>query len=202
MFETNHRFAALLVIVFLALTVPTYAEVLWEWPYDIDQGNNNLPGSYGDFYMADDFELSDAASVESVRVYGCYINGTPGSDFDVFLYTDDGGAPGAELIAEVCYPDNYWGGDTWGYHDYAVYRTDLVLADPILLDPGDYWLCVHYSGDRWYWFADETDGNAHRDDGSGWEEIAGSYQLVFTVYGEWSGSNIEPASWGRIKVLD
>jgi hypothetical protein len=198
---TTRPLAVLLTLVLLVTTGGALAETLWEWPYDIDNADNSLPGSYGAFYMADDFELTDTACVESVRVYGVYINGTPGSDYDVIILADDGGSPGAELTSEVCPPDSQMTGDTWGHFDYPVYQSDLILASPIQLAPGDYWLCVHYTGDRWYWMADETDGNAHRDSGSGWELMSGDYQLVFSVHGEWSGARVEETTWGRIKAF-
>ncbi len=184
----------------LLAAIPTAsAEVLWEWPYDPGSASNSMPASYGTFRMADDFVLGSEATVTDIELYGLYISGTPGDDFVVSVYEDDSGLPGALLIERTCPAVNTTTGDTWGYYNYPIYLTALELEPGPVLEAGTYWLCAWYTGDRWYWFADEENGNSCRDEGSGWGPF-GTYQLVFSVLGE-EGFALEQSTFGAIKSM-
>jgi len=194
------RSGVMTVAAVLALAVCAGAEwnVLWEWPYDPGSAASSMPASYGSFQMADDFQLDAESTVHQVDVYGLYINGTPGSDFEVSLYADDGGIPGELLLSDTCTAGNTLTGDTWGYYNFDIYLTELELSEGLPLDPGSYWLSVWYTGDKWYWFSDDATGNSCREEGTGWEPFGG-YQLVFSVLGE-EDLELQADSWGAIKA--
>jgi len=88
------------------------------------------------------FELMVAKTLRRVRVWGWYYpNSTPSGEFTVVIHYDDADLPGAVISASSPVPATHAraGFVTQGIEEWEI---TLVLAEPVTLDVGTYWLEV------------------------------------------------------------
>ena len=122
-----------------------------------------------DSYLADDFVVPEGASwtVGAVAVIGFYsvVDGgtfTQNETFNLIIWADDGGDPGAEVFrADAITPTRNNGGNlTLGFIDFAL---DDAVGGPVTLEPGTYWLTVQANldftanGTRYLWYTSNVD---------------------------------------------
>ncbi len=130
-------------------------------------GNVNLNGTPSDArppvlgFQADDFELSQSASITSISWRGTYFPGsspTTPDDFTIAFHADNGGVPQTAAFAArsvgsaVNRTDT--GFDLFGSFDVYAYTATIA---PLLLDADTvYWVSIYNNlaadpDDSWYW---------------------------------------------------
>jgi len=134
---------------------------------------------------ADDFELTDAATIRSVTWRGMYDSAnTPmfPTSFDLTIYDDVGGLPGTVLSNTTVNITGVDTGDDLGIRDVYEFQADLT-ATPLL-------------GGTTYWFSTLADTNADTDDDwrwtSGFSNDASATQDNVTGSGPWSNIDRGP----------
>jgi len=95
---------------------------------------------------ADNFHLSNHATVTQLRIWGSYIPATVPHDadnFTVVFHSDAAGLPGAVLSTEINVPvsrQSTGGTIDPGNGNLPEYVYTLTLATPVILPPGTYWV--------------------------------------------------------------
>ena len=140
---------------------PSSNDILWENPFDFALCTNGLNSS-GPYRCEDDFVLDDNATIEGFTCWSIFTSGHPQS-FDITVWVDSGGAPGAEQWSETVtdITDTDTGYDGWGYD---MWQTDMVLDSTFDLDAGTYWVEFYWTATTFYWLVE--DGGNLRQNGS------------------------------------
>ena len=138
---------------------PSSNDILWENPFDFALCTNGLNSS-GPYRCEDDFVLDDNATIEGFTCWSIFTSGHPQS-FDITVWVDSGGAPGAEQWSETVtdITDTDTGYDGWGYD---MWQTDMVLDSSFDLTADTYWVEFYWTASTFYWLV-ENGGNLRQN---------------------------------------
>jgi len=140
---------------------PQSNDILWENPFDYSLCTNGYNSSDG-YRCADDFVLdfSGSPNIEGFTCWSIFTGGHP-QPFEVTVWVDSGGAPGAEVWSETVtdITDTDTGYSGWGY---VMYQTDMVLDSSFGLDNGTYWVEFYWTSSYFYWLV-ENGGNLRQN---------------------------------------
>ena len=147
--------------------------------------------SYDDF-LADDFLVPGGQTwnISEVDVLGIYYNGAgPANSFNVFIYQDSGGLPGALVYSATNQP--FTSADNLNFV--------INLTTPAVLTQGAYWISVQANmdaavGGQWGW----TDRLVQSNQGAAWQNPGGGFGVCPT----WTRKTIcIPAALGPDNVF-
>lgn len=132
------------------------------------------PTPDGTWVAADDFTLTQTATVTSLRWFGFYGNGVAADTFLILIFQDAGGVPGSSPIYQM-YPSSVTRTQVSGS---SLYQYNLTLSPTFSASAGiRYWLSIVNNlpgSSYWAWMAG----------GPGNNQLAGSGSL----YGPWTPS--------------
>jgi len=131
----------------------------------------DLPSSNAD--LADDFlvPVGQTWRVLSIDADGAYFNGTgPATDWNVFIYADNGGLPGTQVYSTLQQPVTV-NGTTF----------TVNLTPPAVLTPGTYWIEIQANmtfatQGEWGW----TDRTVQSNSPAAWQNPGGSFGVCMT----------------------
>jgi len=173
-FSIKSRYAVRGVIAFLALTTTAFAGQVF---------NNGTPNDFDSYGItasrtADDFTLSSATTIASVRFYWGPTTGRPLSDFSgtitYAIYNNNAGSIGAliasaTVTASASTPTGGFRSTCGGAPNCPNYAVTFNLATPLNLAAGTYWLELHEGGSltsndgtTTYWATAAGAGNARQ----------------------------------------
>jgi hypothetical protein len=202
-------FSAIILAANLIALQPASAAVIYSQPLRTNPTFGGQFSNAGGQIVADQFILTNAASITGVRWWGFY-NGLPAPPNDEMEFTlqflgDEGGqpmpVPDAEYITQALVTDSGYHieYDPGGYHlGLPVYQFDALLSSPFIIDANDMtWLSVFESdpltpdaGDsQWLWSASQSnpgDMSAYRNGRGGpWQPYDSIYSnLSFELIGD------------------
>ncbi|MCI0612421.1 hypothetical protein L0244_05480, partial [bacterium] len=157
-----------------------------------DQYDN--PGTYGwtsqdfepafdayDNQGADDFVVpsGETWNIDEVDVKGVYFNGTgPSVSFNVFIYADAGGLPGATVYTGLL------SGYTESPDGSGLFDVVITLAPAAVLTEGTYWVSVQSQmdfavGGQWGW----QERTVQAGNPAAWQNPGGGFGTPCTSYG-------------------
>jgi len=138
---------------------PPSNDILWENPFEFALCTNGYNSSDG-YRCADDFVLDDDATIEGFTCWSIFTGGHP-QPFEVTVWVDSGGAPGAEQWSETVsdITDTDTGYTGWGYQ---MFQTDMVLDSSFDLSAGTYWVEFFWTSSYFYWLV-ENGGNLRQN---------------------------------------
>ena len=138
---------------------PPSNDILWENPFEFALCTNGYNSSDG-YRCADDFVLDDDATIEGFTCWSIFTGGHP-QPFEVTVWVDSGGAPGAEQWSETVsdITDTDTGYTGWGYQ---MFQTDMVLDSSFDLSAGTYWVEFFWTSTYFYWLV-ENGGNLRQN---------------------------------------
>ena len=141
--------------------------------------------------QAEDFTLGEMVTVETVRFWSFEQPGVSETACDYVIYADNAG-PGTPIASGVVtLTKTLTGRQAYGYYEWD---NECVLADPVTLDPGTYWLGLHMTSAcipvSMYWETGSPGfGMTGRESagcsGAGWND--NGYQHAFQLYGQVGG---------------
>lgn len=135
------QFSTLIIVAASLVATNTQAGIIWDNGMDFDgfNGRATSPPGFPDIRTVDDFVVAAPAVVTGLNVLSFENPGWfDGSDMEVYVHSDSGGAPGALLAASTT---STWGRLNTGINDFGLdlYRytiTGLNLA----LGTGTHWI--------------------------------------------------------------
>ncbi len=170
-------------------------------PYGI-VSSNLTDASLGGFHTAsaDDFTIADCAwEITRVRAYGGYADpyhvgqAGPATSVNVYILPKSGSLPSSTNLASIA----VYAGTNLPYTDLANGDFEIELPGGVVLQAGDYWLCVQANIEllavgHWAWTESSLTPNSGTTNGSesAWFQSAGGYASPVT------GTATCVGSWG------
>ena len=157
---------------------PNAPQVVLYDQYNNAGTNATFSGTFTDFVgfdsdLADDFVVpaGQTWNVQSIDADGVYFNGSgPANSFNVFIYTNSGGLPGAQVYSTTNQP---WvqSGTTF----------TVTLSPAAVLSAGTYWIEIQANmtfsvGGQWGW----TDRTVQSNNPAAWQNPGGGFAICPT----------------------
>lgn len=193
------RMKRLGIFLLAVLAFPAFAALL------VDNGNpdpqagavaSNLANHDPEyeFQSADDFTLSSSAMITRIRWWGVYQGPNLPLDpeeFTLRIFADAGGSPASTPLVELPLTHILRKKTDVVTSGYDVYEYTAILAPPLNLDAGTYWISIVANvdseevGTDWLWaLSSATSGNfqARVNDAAPWEPLH-AFALAFEIEG-------------------
>jgi hypothetical protein len=164
--------------VLMAPPAPKYPQVVLYDQYNNNGLNATLSATFTDFPtfgadLADDFVVPGGQTwnVESIDADGVYFNGFgPATDWNVYIYADSGGFPGAQVYSTTHIPISQNG---------TTFTANLSPA--ACLTEGTYWIEIQANmtfgtQGEWGW----TDRTVQSNNGAAWQNPGGGFGICMT----------------------
>jgi hypothetical protein len=176
------------------LPMPRVPDVILYDQYDnagaLSTGSQNFEPDFDAFddFTADDFVVpgGETWNITEVDVLGTYFNGSgPANSFNVFVYQDSGGLPGANVYTAL--DQSFTSADNFNFV--------ISLSSAAVLPAGTYWVSVQANldfgvGGQWGW----TDRTVQSNSPAAWQNPGGGFGICLTwgYRGDPAGCNIDP----------
>jgi hypothetical protein len=151
MFRKNKSISSILWVLFFSLIFITmFSNFVCAQTVLLNQSPDQVSAYFDDpdyqQSVADNFILSSTATVSQIRIWGVYFpTNTPGTDnFTVIFHADSGALPGTVISTQNNVPvQRQLTGVAVGVNSYDEYVYTLILATPVTLSLGTYWVEIY-----------------------------------------------------------